>query len=291
MTSSFYTKRTNGFVYVRFEIWYGYVNVIGGLTLEKKVVFFDIDGTLYDTNKELPDSARHAVNQLKERGHEVVIATGRAPFTFANLCEDLAIDSFISINGQYVVHNGENIFTNPLEDESLHKLIEAAGERKHELLFVNETGWRSNGKFSERLEKAIGSLKVDHAIEYESEPFAKGTNLQSLIFCERGEEDYYMEAFPMFQLIRWHDSSLDIIPKGGSKARGIQAYLDAVGIPLENAYAFGDGLNDMEMMEYVPNSVAMGNAFAEVKQAARHTTDHVDEDGIYNGLKRLGLID
>lgn len=267
------------------------VTVIGGLTLDKKVIFFDIDGTLYDTGKRLPDSAKRAVKQLKERGHEVVIATGRAPFMFADLCSDLEIDSFVSINGQYVVHQGKNILTNPLQDEHLHKLIETAKDRNHELLFVNETGWRSNSKYSERLEEVIASLRIDQAVEYESEPFAPGTNLQSLIFCDHGEEAFYEETFPMFHLVRWHENSVDIIPKGGSKARGIQSYLEAVGIPLANAYAFGDGLNDIEMMQYVPNSVAMGNAFDEVKQVARHITDHVDEDGIWNGLKRLGLID
>jgi len=48
--------------------------------MTKKLIFFDIDGTLLDFDKKIPESTRNAVQQLKDNGHDVAIATGRAPF-------------------------------------------------------------------------------------------------------------------------------------------------------------------------------------------------------------------
>src|SRR5699024_12687106 len=89
---------------------------------------------------------------------------------------------------------------------------------------------------------------------------------------------------------RWQNYMVYVLPKGGSKALGIEGLIEAAGLKLENAYAFGDGLNDMEMLDYIPNSVAMGNALEPVKDVARHVTKTVDDDGIVQGLKKLGLL-
>lgn len=66
--------------------------------------------------------------------------------------------------------------------------------------------------------------------------------------------------------------------------------LSHLDVPSENIYAFGDGLNDIEMLTDVEHGVAMGNALTEVKAAARHVTHSVDDDGIYHGMKNLGII-
>lgn len=74
---------------------------------DKKIIFFDIDGTLLDDDKKMPLTAEKAVFALKELGHEVAIATGRAPFMFKDIREQLEIDSYVSFNGQYVVLRGK----------------------------------------------------------------------------------------------------------------------------------------------------------------------------------------
>ena len=59
---------------------------------------------------------------------------------------------------------------------------------------------------------------------------------------------------------------------------------------MENVYAFGDSLNDIEMLQAVGTGVAMGNGLDIVKENADFVTGDVEEDGIYNGLKKLHLI-
>jgi hydroxymethylpyrimidine pyrophosphatase-like HAD family hydrolase len=75
-----------------------------------------------------------------------------------------------------------------------------------------------------------------------------------------------------------------------SKKEGIQRILELEGIPLERAYAFGDGDNDIEMLDYIPNSVAMGNASPLARQHARYVTDDIKNDGLLKGLKLVGLL-
>ena len=66
--------------------------------------------------------------------------------------------------------------------------------------------------------------------------------------------------------------------------------LEATGIDIENSYAFGDGLNDLEMLKMVGTGIAMGNAVDEAKAVADYVTTSCSNDGIWNGLVRLGLI-
>ena len=83
---------------------------------------------------------------------------------------------------------------------------------------------------------------------------------------------------------------LEFIPKNTTKASGIKKYLELTGISLENTYAYGDSMNDLEMLQYVKYGVAMGNSSPELKEKASYSTSSISEDGIYNSLKEFGLI-
>jgi len=121
--------------------------------------------------------------------------------------------------------------------------------------------------------------------------YYKGRELfQTLLFCPDGEEKQYEEEFLDFDFVRWHPVSVDVLPKGGLKAQGIKKVVETLGIPRERQYAFGDGLNDMEMLSTVKNSVAMGNAEEIVKTAAKYVTKSVEENGISYDLKMLSLL-
>ncbi len=56
---------------------------------------------------------------------------------------------------------------------------------------------------------------------------------------------FYFARYPQFNFIRWHPYSIDILPKGGSKAEGIKKMIERLGFDLKDVYAFGDGLNDI----------------------------------------------
>lgn len=258
--------------------------------MTKKVIFFDIDGTLLDHDKALPKTAYEAVLELKNQGYYVAIATGRAAFAFEDLREQLGIETYVSLNGQYVVHEGEVVYKNPLDFEGIKQLETLSAKKRHPLVYLDAAGWQTNVQGDPYVDEAINSLKIDAPLVYDPEAYKKSDTYQALLFCEANAEKPYEEALDTFDFIRWHDYSVDVLPKGGSKALGIKKLMENLQVENENTYAFGDGLNDREMLHMIPNSVAMGNAREEVKTIAKYVTTDVAEDGILNGIKLAGLL-
>ncbi|MBU8906191.1 Cof-type HAD-IIB family hydrolase [Desertibacillus haloalkaliphilus] len=256
----------------------------------QSVIFFDIDGTLLDHDKKLPHSTKEAIFKLKENGHIVGIATGRAPFMYEDLRKELDIHTFISYNGQYVVLDGEVIYTNSLNHSSIEKLTEAAMHNNHPIVYMDHEDMKANVPEHSYIDESIATLNINRFPTHDPS-YYKGRELyQSLLFCLEGEEGQYEQAFDDFDFIRWHPVSVDVLPKGGSKAKGIEKIVEKLGIPEDHQYAFGDGLNDIEMLSTVKNSVAMGNGKDRVKEVAKYVTRSVEDDGIVHGLQMVGLL-
>ncbi len=254
-----------------------------------KIVFFDIDGTLLDHEKKLPISTKQAVQALKDEGHNVVIATGRAPFLFEDIREELKIESYVSFNGQYVVLDGEVIYKNPINEQALKSLSNFANLKEHPLVFMANEEMKANVTYHSHIDECLQTLGAIHPEEC-ADYYLEKEIYQSLLFCKETHENEYAETFNELNFIRWHSLSMDVIPFRGSKAQGIKQFIDKVGYQRENVYAFGDNLNDIEMLQFVGHGVAMGNAPDVVKNAAKYVTKDVSDDGIVYGLELVGLL-
>ncbi|WP_152655339.1 Cof-type HAD-IIB family hydrolase [Oceanobacillus sp. CFH 90083] len=259
---------------------------------DKSIIFFDIDGTLLtEEERTLPESTKKAVFKLKELGHEVAISTGRAKFLFEDVRKELEIDTYICYNGQYVVFRGEVIYANKINPQVLDELTAFALNNNHPVVYMNDKKMTTNVPTDHPyIEESISTLKVDAYPVQEQNSTEHSDIYQSLLFNTEGEEKIYQERFTDLDFVRWHPKSSDVLPKGVSKAVGIKKLLEYLDFPPERQYAFGDGLNDIEMLKLVPNSVAMGNALPEVKEAAAYVTKDVSDDGISHGLQLLGLL-
>ncbi|MBM7552927.1 Cof-type HAD-IIB family hydrolase [Thalassobacillus pellis] len=255
----------------------------------KKIAFFDIDGTLLNHNKELPVETIQAIKDLQKNDVYCAIATGRAPFMFEDIRRTLGIDSFISFNGQYVVFEGEVVYKNPLSTEKLQFLYEKAQESGHPMVFMNNKKMKATEPNHRHIAESLGSLHFDYPA-IDKDFYQDNEIYQSLLFCEGDIINSYRGEHNGFDFIRWHPLACDVLPGGGSKAEGIKALIQAAGLETEDAYAFGDGPNDIEMMELVGTSVAMGNALPETKAAADHITEDVDEGGLVKAIYEVGLL-
>ncbi|MEK4199427.1 Cof-type HAD-IIB family hydrolase [Cytobacillus sp. FSL K6-0265] len=254
-----------------------------------KIVFFDIDGTLLNKDNIIPDSTKKAVKQLQENGIYVAIATGRAPFMFKHIREQLDIESFVSFNGQYVVFEGNVIYKNPLNKDQLRQLEKHAHQNGHPMVYLNEETMKSSVSHHPYIQESMDSLDFPHP-EEDGTFYEKKEIYQALVFCKHEDESLYVDGYDDFGFVRWHRVSTDVVPTGGTKAEGIKEMIKRLNISMEDVYAFGDGLNDIEMLEASGVGIAMGNALPEVKKVANMVTEHVDEDGIWKGLRKVELI-
>ncbi|MCU9612259.1 Cof-type HAD-IIB family hydrolase [Caldibacillus lycopersici] len=255
----------------------------------RKIVFLDIDGTILNTKHEIPAATKKAVQQLRENNIYVAIATGRAPFMFPKIREELAVDTYVSYNGQIVVVDNKTIHHFRFPVDMISSLLKMGEENGHPLVFMSNDGLKSSVEYDERIITSMQSLEFSHP-QFQSNYYMNHPISQILLFCKEGEEERYEKAFPMCKFIRWHEYAVDVIPATGSKAEGIDKIINKLGFTINDTYAFGDGLNDIEMLTSVGTGIAMGNADPQVKKYANLVTSHVDEDGLYFGCKELGLI-
>lgn len=257
--------------------------------MEKRIVFLDIDGTILNTKGEIPQATKEAVQALKENGHYVAIATGRAPFMFEEIRKELGINSFVSYNGQYVVFEDEVIYRNPIKREHLLHLYDEASEKEHAMVFMGDTIMKASETDNEFVRDSLASLGFTYP-EIDKDYFHHEPIYQALLFCEADDQEEYSSHHNHVRFIRWHPLSCDVLPGDGSKKIGVMKLLEAAGLSVQSAYACGDGLNDLEMIEFAGTGIVMGNAVPELKELADIQTAHVDEDGLALGLKEAGLI-
>ena len=141
------------------------------------------------------------------------------------------------------------------------------------------------------VEAALAEILPEHPID--KDYFKKHEVYQMLGFYPQ-QQDALVAARAHesgLKVIRWHEQSVDMLDEQGSKARGIATAIARLGIDMKDVMAFGDGLNDIEMMQTVGFGVGMGNGRPELKAVVDYICPTVEEDGVFNGLKALGVID
>jgi Cof subfamily protein (haloacid dehalogenase superfamily) len=258
--------------------------------MNKCLIIFDIDETLYlNKRKQIPESTLLAIDNLKKAGHTLGIATGRAPFEIFNAIKVLPFDFFIMANGQLVVHQGKNIYENPLDIEIIKDIVSFADESSIYLGFNSATRATVTGM------NAMMKDAFHHY--YESEPEVDPTifNSEPIFQMWLFSEEY--EAFAQrfkdkVRIVPWLDTGADIIPLDSSKATGLKSLIEAnLGQLPEKIVFFGDGANDIELVEMADIGVAMGNAIDILKEKADFVTKHIEADGIYYACEQLGLFE
>lgn len=256
-----------------------------------KAVFFDIDGTLYShrTNR-IPASALDAIQQLREKGILVFLATGRHKVQIETLPQfrGLKYDGGVTLNGGYCYDRNGVIFHNPICREDIAGLLAYLEQHPIPCGFIEEEQSYINF-YNDWVHQVHDTI---HTPLLPLGDLRRGLNepvYQVLLYLTAGDDDA-LPFMPHTKSTRWYTGGLDVIPAEGGKALGIQKVLEHYGIPRAQTMAFGDGENDLDMFEAVGFSVAMGNAVPMLRSVADHVTADVDDDGIAKALKHLGLI-
>lgn len=270
-------------------------------------MFFDIDGTLTSKGNYIPETTIQAIAQLQKKGIQPVLATARPPLLLVDIAKKLKINSYISMNGQYIVYEGEVIEVNPLAIELVDRLVAFANAQNDGIILCSDKELIINSRLSvkpsawylkavkkaarfipTRLEIAIREAMMQQKIK--KSDYANKDIYMMNLNVNRMDEAIYIEHFPRLHFTRANEHTLDVINQGVSKAKAVTTLLQHLQVDPAETIAFGDGLNDLEMIELVGLGIAMGNSFEELKIAADLVTDSVFEDGIMKALKKIKLI-
>lgn len=263
--------------------------------MERKVVFFDIDGTIKPYARPVPESTREAIHLLRECGHIPVVCTGRtrAAAVSNDWLETLELAGMVCAGGGHVIYQGETVFLRTLPPEQaarLGELLLDAGcvfalEGPDALYYapVQEQTVRA------QWEAIFGGALPLFPMEPERQPIQK-----AIAACAEGlrKKGYLPELEARYRL-HWYDPGehiVELIPHEYSKATGIAHLLARLGLTAADAFAFGDGPNDVEMLQYCGTSIVMGDGQACAKAAADYITGPCDGDGIYDACRHFGLI-
>lgn len=250
-----------------------------------KAAFFDIDGTLlsFSTHRVSPGTIR-AFNKLHQAGVRTFLSTGRPDVLIPEM--PVAFEAKITMNGGLVFTPEKVLLSNPIRDEELQAWLNLARD-KHlcTMIFTKDNMFLAQPN-------EIG-LKLRNQLEFEMPPVVDIDEMREhtayqIIAIMPGEMDSTVgELLPHCRLPRWHPYFTDIVSFENSKARGMEAICHHYGIRQEETIAFGDGANDIEMLEWANTGIAMGNADEKVKEHADLITTDVDNEGIENAVNKL----
>ena len=252
------------------------------------IIFFDIDGTLA-TGKTVPESAKKAVNKLRKNGDLVFLCTGRnINYVRSNFSE--YADGFICNNGRLAWFNGEVIFDAPIGHETRKTITERLDEAEAAYVFYGKTHgfWDGPDGLYDLLSAGFDPGYLIRGFDENVDEFY---NFDIFFY----DSDHYerirqgLEGLCIFNPHGPHPSA-DVTVIGTDKGDAIRAVADKLNVDIADTYAFGDGINDIFMMKAAGHGIAMGNALDSCKEAADYITSHIDDDGIYNGLKHYKLI-
>ena len=256
-----------------------------------KIAFFDVDGTLVDMKKKVITPAMiETLKHLKENGIILCMATGRGPYLVPSFPE-IDFDVFLSYNASYCYTKDEVIFSNPIPKEDVKAIVENASEIHRPVFLAGVEGGGANGCDKDLADYfAIAKSKVNVLDNFDFEKLMDKKVYQMMVGCYKEEYADILRDVDGARITAWWTRAADITPANGNKGVGVRKILDYYHLDKENAIAFGDGTNDIEMLEAVGTGVAMGNATDDVKAVAGAICGHVAEDGIYHYCKEQGLI-
>lgn len=276
------------------------------------IVLTDVDGTIYDYEGNLPQSAVTAIRKMRENGHKVYMVTGRSKAENKQELWDIGFDGMIGGNGSYVEADGEVLMHQRISCEQCKHIVDWLKERDMEFFEESNNGLFASENF---VEKAVEPIRGYMAGKGASKEQLKNIDVKDVInglvegaelyrddlnkvsFILRSYQDHLdsIEEFPDLKAGTWGgkgDEALfgDLGIKDIDKAKAIEVLLKHIGASVEDTIGIGDSKTDIPMLKYCKIGIALGSASEETKDAADYITDDVDKDGFYKAFEHFGLI-
>lgn len=265
-----------------------------------KIILSDIDGTFLKTDKRTPKLHARAIQSVVDKGLKFVFVSARMPEAIYPITDALGMahTPVISYSGGLVLtENEEVLFDKKIPAEVARGVLAEMNSTWQDISVSYYTGrhWFVE-KVDARVMREADNTHAPFEIAKFDELFAEKLFPNKIFIrcepptCEEMERELG-KIFPALNVVRSAPYLLEIMDKSVSKATGIEVLLKHYGYTRDEAIAFGDNYNDTEMLELIPQSVAMANAPEAVKKLAAAVTDSNENGGIYTYLVKIGVIE
>lgn len=260
----------------------------------KKIIFIDSDGTLRDSNGEISERVKKAIQENRKKGNKIIISTSRPRYQILKVMEEvLADDIVISSNGSeiYDSKNKKIIFNSFIEYDELIKLVEYAYLKDIRLILTMDD--------YDYVTKDIrnSNQKLLNKNDYKNELI--NCNVKQCMFIDKNSN----EIFKLKDILSKNDKLnivdesnekskccekwFSIVNSNCSKGNAIKILIKYLNVPIENTIAIGNDKNDISMFEVAGLSVAVANASEDIKNKVDYITLSNDEDGVALFLESL----
>lgn len=246
-----------------------------------KLVSLDLDGTLLNSNSELSVKNKNALDKCFDNELEIVIATGRPPrFTFDFIPKAYTDNYCVCYNGAVIYHENKIIFEKLIQAKLVEALIVSFSKEK--LIIESRQGVYSN--FS--IEHPWESLAYKDINQVDDQ-----TSVYKILIINPSDavlttiDNLYKDD--LYMVTTDNGNYIELMHKEVSKLNAVQFISEREGFSLEEVVAFGDDLNDMEIINGVGYGVCMENGHDDLKQVADHVTVTNDLDGVSYVLTKI----
>lgn len=279
------------------------------MTMNHKLLFIDIDGTLFDHAKDaIPESAKNAILSAKSKGHKIFLSTGRPYVDIDQEILNFPLDGMIVSCGAVVYVDNKPIYCKTYPQKELINLIQ--------FMIDNNIGFSLDGihknYLTEEAFNCLSSLMFKNNEDSELSrammaknncfPFEdmKEEDLKEVvkisIFTKNKEscEKLFQKIPDSLTGFMYKNNHLDLYNgeisiKGITKATGLKQITSYLNKAIEDTVVIGDSLNDLDILQEAGLSICMGNGTDECKEIADFTTKHISDDGLAYALKHFKL--
>lgn len=269
--------------------------------LPYSIIALDLDGTLTNSEKIITPRTFDTLMKAQREGVRLVLASGRPTFGIAALANQLQLADYggyvLSYNGGRIIDWCEKtvIFSQVVDQKLVPILYDFAEKAQLPIVTYLPDAILASKNEGEYLaeEARINGMPVVVAQNFVEEAMQiAGGSTKFLIPGEpelliQLESEMKAALSEQMEVFRSAPFFLELPPKGIDKAQSLQRLLTHLGLERESLMAFGDGFNDLSMIQFAGQGVAMANAVEEVKSIADFVTTSNEEDGIAHALEQL----
>ena len=260
-----------------------------------KLVATDMDGTfLHSDNTYDVPRFKKILSKMNAAGCNFVVASGNQYYQLRDFFDGYYDElSFVAENGAFVKDHSELIFTADVPKQTVDFVIDVCSEYPeiNNFLCGAESAYAQRGSMTQ---EAFDTMAIYyHRLEWVDDlKKVDDRFLKFAQFVPEEKTDYYYDLLrerlngALIPVTSGH-GAIDLILEGCHKASGLKRLVERWNLTPDQCVAFGDGGNDIEMLQYCGRSYAVDNAPQNVKDAAKYTCLSNNNDGVLTVLEEL----